>query len=185
MATVLTPTPAETSINLPADRVVVQHPPRPWLKWITLALVIVGTLDTVYLAYSHAFGVATVCPAVSSAFKCDLVQNSIYSTLAGIPISYLGLIGYVALLIALLLDGRVTFFTRYGATIAFGLSLFGFLYSGYLTSIEAFVLHAWCAWCLGSAILMTGIFSLSAVRAWRTIGAGALVDDDEDFAEEA
>jgi len=176
MATVVTPAPIDSIAALDGETPIAH---RPWLKWITLALVIVGTLDTVYLAYSHAFGVATVCPQVSSAFKCDLVQNSIYSTLAGIPIAYLGLFGYAAMLITLLLDGRVAFFTRRGALIVFGLSLFGFLYSGYLTLIEAFVLQAWCAWCLGSAALMTGIFSLSAVRAWRMVGMGALLDDED------
>ena len=177
MAAITTSSPVENTI----DQGNAQPVRRAWLKWITLMLVIIGTLDTVYLTYSHVSGFATVCPEVSSAFKCDLVQNSIYSTLAGIPIAYLGLLGYLALLVTLLLEGRIGFFTRRGPLIAFGFSLMGFLFSGYLTSIEAFVLHAWCLWCLGSAILMTGIFVLSAIRAWRSIGADL---DDSDFADE-
>jgi len=177
MATVVTP-PATSTRSKALSTASVPHP-RPWLKWISLVLVIAGLADSIYLTYSHVAGIETVCPAGNPTFNCDLVQHSIYSFLAGIPIVYLGLGGYLALLIVLLLDGRVTFFTERGALIAFGLSLFGFLYSGYLTSIEAFVLHAWCMWCMGSAIAMTFIFGLSAARVWRKIGTVPDLDDLE------
>jgi protein-disulfide isomerase/rhodanese-related sulfurtransferase len=42
-----------------------------------------------------------------------------------------------------------------------GISCAGFLFSIYLTSLEAFVIHAWCAWCVVSALVVTGIFVLS------------------------
>ena len=161
----------------------VEAKPRPWLKWLSLLLALAGTADAVYLTYSHVSGVATVCPEVASAFKCDLVQNSYYSTIAGFPIVFLGLGGYLAILAVLLLDGRVPFFTRRGALLVFGLTLVGFLYSGFLTATEAFTLHAWCMWCLGSAIIMTCLFVLSAARTWRQIGATS--DEDDDLEDEA
>ncbi len=169
MATVIADRQAQT-ISTPLQ-------PRPWLKWISRALALIGTLDALYLTYSKVANVETACPA-NATFNCDLVQHSLYSQLGGIPIVYLGLGGYVAILVVLFLDGRVPFFTQRGPLLAFGLSLFGFLYSGYLTSIEAFVLHAWCMWCLGSAIIMTTLFVLSVVRTWRRIG---MVDDDPEL----
>jgi protein-disulfide isomerase/rhodanese-related sulfurtransferase len=54
--------------------------------------------------------------------------------------------------------------TRLGRAIQYavaGISCAGFLFSIYLTSLEAFVIHAWCAWCVVSALLVTGIFVLS------------------------
>ncbi len=36
-----------------------------------------------------------------------------------------------------------------------GLTLFGLLFSIYLTMLELFVIHAVCAWCLGSAVIST------------------------------
>jgi protein-disulfide isomerase/rhodanese-related sulfurtransferase len=38
------------------------------------------------------------------------------------------------------------------------------LFSIYLTSLEAFVIHAWCAWCVVSALVVTGIFVLSLLE---------------------
>ena len=143
--------------------------PRPWLRLFSLALTLVGVGITGYLTYSHLAETQTACPA-NATFNCELVQHSIYSELAGIPIAYIGLAGYLAILAVLLLEGRLPFLTQRGPLVIFGFTLFGFLYSGFLTSTEAFILHAWCLWCLSSAILMTVLFATSAVRAWRTIG---------------
>src|SRR5215467_10571079 len=112
-----------THDNVNARRVEVQT--RPWLKWLSTLLALIGTADAVYLTYSHFSGIATVCPEFSSAFKCDLVQNSYYSTIAGFPIVLLGLGGYLAILAVLLLDGRIPFFTQRGPLLAFGFTLVG------------------------------------------------------------
>jgi uncharacterized membrane protein len=53
--------------------------------------------------------------------------------------------------------------------LSFGAALIGVLYSAYLTYIEAYVLLAWCYWCVGSAVIMTAIWVLTMVdlrRAW-------------------
>jgi uncharacterized membrane protein len=170
MATVITDNVVATGANTVAVS------PRPWLKWISLALALGGAGITGYLTYSHLTETATACPA-NATFNCELVQHSIYSELAGIPIAYIGLAGYLAILVVLLLEGRIPFFTQRGSLLVFGFTLFGFLYSGFLTSTEAFVLHAWCLWCLSSAILMTVLFAISAGRAWRKMG---MVDDSFD-----
>ena len=36
-----------------------------------------------------------------------------------------------------------------------GIAIAGALFSGYLTALEGFVIDAWCAWCLTSAVLWT------------------------------
>ena len=156
---------------------------RPLLKWVSLALALIGLADAIYLTYSHVAGVETACPTGSAIFNCDLVQHSIYSTLAGIPIVFPGLLGYIAVVAVLLLDGRIPFFTQRGPLLAFGLTLIGFLFSGYLTAIEAFVLFAWCMWCMISATVMTILFVLSAVRVWRHIGM--VSEDDEELEVES
>ena len=158
----------------------ISAPPRPWLRWLSLLLTLIGVGITAYLTYSHLTETLTACPA-NGTFNCELVQHSIYSELAGIPIAYIGLTGYLLILIVLLLEGRLPFFRQNGPLIVFGLTLFGFLYSGFLTSTEAFILKAWCLWCLSSAILMTVLFAVSGVRAWRRIGA---VPDEDFFDDE-
>ena len=49
---------------------------------------------------------------------------------------------------------------RLGMTL-FGLATIAFVFSAYLTAIEAFVLRAWCRWCVASAIVATLIFVCS------------------------
>jgi uncharacterized membrane protein len=43
----------------------------------------------------------------------------------------------------------------------FGIAAVGVAFSGWLTYLEALVIHAWCQWCVVSAILITLIFLLS------------------------
>jgi protein-disulfide isomerase/rhodanese-related sulfurtransferase len=73
-----------------------------------------------------------------------------------------GVAAYVAL--ALLILAEDLFSARLGRLLCCavaGLSGAGFLFSLYLTGLEAFVIHAWCAWCVTSAIIITCIFLLS------------------------
>jgi uncharacterized membrane protein len=44
----------------------------------------------------------------------------------------------------------------------FGITLFGILFSIYLTFLEPFVIGATCIWCLSSAVIMTILFLLAA-----------------------
>jgi uncharacterized membrane protein len=152
---------------------------RDGLRLVSIVLAVIGLLITAYLTWSHISNVQTICPATST-FNCDLVQNSVYSKLGPIPVSYLGLAGYITILAVLLLEPRIPLLTERGKLITLGLTLFGVLFSGYLTYVEAFVLGSWCLWCVGSAIAMTLLFIVSFVRVWRDINSGS----DEVEAEE-
>ena len=52
----------------------------------------------------------------------------------------------------------------------FGISLVGVLYSAYLTYIEIAVIYAICPFCVISAIVLLGIFTISTVRLFRNQG---------------
>jgi uncharacterized membrane protein len=151
---------------------------KPWLRILCVVLTLVGLIITSYLTYTKLNNAASVCPT-DGTFNCELVQGSIYSRIFGVPIQYLGLLGYIGILIVLALEWFVPFFTRRGPLLVFGMTLFGFLYSAYLTSIEAFVLKAWCLWCLGSAITMTTLFVVSLLRLWRSVGDVPLLSEEE------
>lgn len=43
-------------------------------------------------------------------------------------------------------------------------SMVAFVFSMYLTAIQAFILKEWCSWCLGSAIVSLGIFIASVIK---------------------
>ena len=109
-----------------------------------------------YIAIEAAGGDAPVC--IAGSIGCATVAKSSYSHLLGINIAVFGIVGYTLLLIASLLRGD-------GARMAgFGLSLVGFGYSVFLTYLELFKIEAICQWCVVSAVLMTILFGLSAVR---------------------
>jgi uncharacterized membrane protein len=150
---------------------------RDWLKLASVALAIVGVLIAGYLVISEVTNTQTICPAVG-AFNCDLVQHSIYSRVGPIPVAVLGLAGYLTILGVLFLESRVTLFAARGTVLVLVMTLIGLLFSGYLTAMEAFVLHAWCVWCLGSAITMLLLFVVSFARLWRSIST--VPEEDEE-----
>jgi uncharacterized membrane protein len=126
-----------------------------------LALSVVGLLDAIYLTWIKLSDANLICTGVGG---CDVVNTSEYSLLAGLPIALFGAIAYVIFIILLLYESRYEWILENGPLVLFGLSLFGFLYSVYLTYIELFVIFAICPYCVLSAIIMTMILALAWIR---------------------
>jgi uncharacterized membrane protein len=130
--------------------------------WIIPLLCIIGFGIAGYLAYVETTNTTAVCGPVGD---CNTVQQSDYARLFGVlPIGMLGLVGYVAIFIFWLVaryanDGLADL----AAISLLIMTIFGTLFSIYLTFLEPFVIGATCAWCLTSAILMT-ILMLLTVR---------------------
>jgi uncharacterized membrane protein len=125
---------------------------------LTVAIVVLcllGIADAGYLTYVHYAGLKVACLASGG---CETVQASKYAKLAGIPVSMLGLIGYIAILLTVAIRNEL------GRAAAFGIALIGFGFSMYLTYRELFTIKAICQWCVGSAVLMTALTILTAVR---------------------
>ena len=95
--------------------------------------------------------------------------GSAYAETLGIPVAVMGLLGYIAILAVLILEDQVPFFAVYGRVLVIGFTLFGVLFSLYLTLIEATVLELWCQWCVISAILITALLIIGAYRWYRMI----------------
>src|SRR5258706_8508887 len=98
-----------------------------WLKLLSIALAIIGFLSLVPLAWAKYIHATNICP-FNSGMDCELVVRSIYSQIGPLPVSYLGLLGFALILIALLFETHLPS----GQVITFGLTLFGTLFSGYL-----------------------------------------------------
>ncbi len=118
-----------------------------------------------YIAIEAAGGDAPTCIAGGSG--CETVAGSSYSHLLGVNIAVFGIAGYVLLLAAALLRGDAA------RMAGFAVSLVGFGYSVFLTYIELFKIEAICQWCVASAVLMTVLFGLSAVRMVAYVGRPA------------
>ncbi len=132
--------------------------PRP-LTLAIAATTIGGIAIATYLTILHYAGADPVC--VGGTGGCHTVQNSEYAELAGIPVSVIGLAGYVALALSLLIPGEP------GRALGMGLALAGAGFSLYLTYLEIWVIEAICQWCVASAILMVALAILMTVRLLR------------------
>lgn len=133
---------------------------RPWL-WAAVVLCGLGLYVSGYLAYKRMAGGSLACTRWA---QCDVVNNSIYAYFLGIPISFIGLAGYLLLLAlalaALWATGRAQ---RQLLWLSLLLALGGVGFSIYLTYLEVYVIEALCAWCLASAAVITLLAIVDAV----------------------
>ena len=128
------------------------------LRAVSIAVAAAGLAIAAYLTAVHYTGADPVC---AIAHGCDVVQQSRYATLAGVPVALLGLVAYVALLAALIADGEA------GRTAAALVALTGATFSAWLTYVEVAILDAICIWCVGSALCMTVLAALAVIRVAR------------------
>ena len=107
----------------------------------------IGVLDTLYLIYHKLKGTDVACLFFPKEW-CHTVQYSPQSKTLGIPNSYAGFGMYIAILVLTYLytAGSIAFWPLQA------IITFGFLFSMYFTYIQAFVLRAFCTWCVVSAI---------------------------------
>jgi uncharacterized membrane protein len=135
------------------------------LRMIGTFVAAFGIGVAIYIAIADSGGGSPVCLAGGGG--CETVANSTYSHLFGVNIAVFGILGYVLLLVASLLRGDPA------RMAGFGFSLVGFGYSVYLTYLELFKIEAICQWCVASAVLMTVLFGLNAVRMVGYVGRPA------------
>ena len=120
-------------------------------NWPVFALAAIGMVLAGYLTITAWSGERVAgCTAGST---CDVVLNSRWATLFGLPTSFWGLLTYAGLA-AIAWNKRVD--TRWKW--AWVVSLFGLLYSIYLTSVSFMALKAACPYCLISLGLFAIIF---------------------------
>jgi protein-disulfide isomerase/rhodanese-related sulfurtransferase len=118
-----------------------------------------GAFISSYLLWSY---VSPDMPLACIGAGCDVVRASRYAHFLGLPVPLYGLAMFLVLAVGSFGCGvargpRRRIFARFLAL----LSGAGFLTFCYLTTIEAFVLHAWCMWCVFATILGTTIFVLA------------------------
>ncbi|MEW6401426.1 MAG: vitamin K epoxide reductase family protein [Chloroflexota bacterium] len=137
---------------------------RDWSKWSIPILVIGGLAVAGYFTYLEATRTQVVCGPSQG---CDAVQNSKYAVLLGvIPMGMFGLTGYFAILAGWLLwQFGPTPLRRPGSLSMWEFSIFGVLFSAYLTFLEPFVIGATCMWCILSAVFMIILLMVSTPAA--------------------
>jgi vitamin-K-epoxide reductase (warfarin-sensitive) len=130
----------------------------------TVAILAVCGIVVSSLSLQHHYATSkTAYCEIGEAFNCDIVNRSEYSSIFGIPVALIGMLGYAALaaLATVYRERRETpamLFIAAAAGLAFAL---------YLTYIEARVLGVWCILCLSSLALIATTTVLAAVIWWK------------------
>lgn len=125
-----------------------------------VALLAVGGIVVSSISLQHHYGTSkTEYCEIGENFNCDIVNRSAYSSIAGIPVALIGMLGYAAL------AGLATVYRERQETPAllFLDALGGLAFALYLTYIEGWVLGAWCVLCLSSLALIAAITLVSGV----------------------
>lgn len=138
------------------------------LRTLSLILFVAGLFVSGYLSYVKLTEVPMVCVG-GGVFNCEVVQNSVYSRLLGIPIAWLGFAVYITLGAILVLEDRIAFLREYGITLFFGINLFAWLFSMWLVYVQFVLLQALCPWCLTHETIITVLFVVSVIRLKRML----------------
>ena len=139
-------------------------------------LALLGVLDSAYLLLAKLGYIGSLSCTVSHG--CDVVNASPYSMFLGMPVSGIGVVGYVALFaIAIVgLQPRWLNDVRPDKLLAL-LSGVAVLFTLYLTYAEIFWLHAICQWCVISQIVIAVILVLAVVGIVKAGKAGVGSDE--------
>ena len=140
------------------------------MRNVQLLSIVFGLCVSGYLSYLKITDVPSIC-IHGGPFDCNVVLNSVYSEFAGIPIAYLGFLTYVVIGVILFFETRVTFIQVYGKLIAFGVGLFGWLFSMWLVYVQFFLLEALCPWCLSHETNFTILFGMICYRLYKDMTA--------------
>jgi uncharacterized membrane protein len=128
------------------------------LRAVVALVALAGIAVAGYLTYVHYQPDALIC---TSGGGCETVQESSYAELAGIPVALLGLLGYVAVLLLVAWDSELA------RTLAAAIALTAAGFAVYLLVLQAFVIDAWCVWCLVNDVVIVPLLAITtAWRAW-------------------
>lgn len=129
---------------------------------MTIAVLsLVGILIALYLTLYKIGLIGDLSCTVGS---CETVNTSKWATFLGLPVAAWGLGAYLALFVLSLIGttdrhaGSQTI-----SLLLVAISAWSVIFSGWLTYLELFVIHAICIWCVTSAVLLLVILVVSVV----------------------
>jgi vitamin-K-epoxide reductase (warfarin-sensitive) len=122
-------------------------------------------VSSMSLQHHYATSKTAYCD-IGEVLNCDIVNRSAYSSIFGIPVALIGMLGYAAL------AGLATVYRERRETPAllFSGAAAGLAFALYLTYIEARVLGVYCILCLTSLAAIATTTTLAAVIWWKCRG---------------
>ena len=116
-----------------------------WIYVVAALLALVGLTDALYLTVQHLSGQSVPCSVTGG---CEEVLTSSYAVVAGVPLAALGAAAYFS---AFSLSILAAFGYRSAAKLLLPLVAVMVLVSVWLFYLQAFVIRAFCQFCLLSA----------------------------------
>jgi len=119
--------------------------------------------------YLYLFKLGKIAGLACGTGGCERVQASPWATFLGLPVAAYGVAGYLACLVCALIALQQPADRRHwsDALLLAGAAT-GVAFTAWLTFAEAFLIHAWCRWCLGSAAIIA-LLCLCALLGWRSL----------------
>lgn len=123
-----------------------------------IILAFLGFLDATYLTILHY---KNIIPPCSIAHGCEKVLTSPYAMIGLVPLALIGVGYFVTLLstLILFLQTRNKFILNFILLV----TTFSFIISLGLVALQAFVIHAFCQYCLGVEGINTLIFAIVVI----------------------
>ncbi len=122
---------------------------------IVIALfALAGLSAATYVFLTHSLGYELYCPFATG---CDTVQNSPYAVLFGIPVSFLGMLGFTAYIALALIGLRSGAAARGYLHSLLVLSVVEVGFTSYMAYLQVAVIRAICSWCMLSAALTVAL----------------------------
>lgn len=121
------------------------------LDSLAALLALVGIGDSIYLTAQHLLGNSLRCTITSG---CSEVLGSNYATVAGYPLAAVGAVAYFT---AFSLATLAAFGYARARGLLAALVASMFLVTLWLLYVQAFILHAYCQYCLLSAAITTAL----------------------------
>ena len=133
-----------------------------WQVRFIQLLAVPGLLLAFYLLLYHNGTLTTTC--TSGRWEdCGLVSgpDAPYSAIGPIPVALIGLVGYAIIFLLTWLSEWSPSLEAYLPELLIGTVGLALLFTGGLTALEIFVIHAVCRYCLVSAAIILVMFLLT------------------------
>jgi len=134
---------------------------KKFLPHIIVGLAVLGLVDSGYLYVAYVTGSELSCGILDG---CNAVAASPYSSLFGVPFSLLGIIFYSSVL--LIGFGLFTKWALRAKKLFYIVAILGAVSSICFSCIQAFLIGAWCLYCIISAVIT---FILLGIAIWMWI----------------
>ena len=130
---------------------------------------LLSLIGVIVATYLYLFKIGRIPGLACGTGGCETVQASAWASLFGHPVALYGVAGYLACLVAALVALQQPADRRHwsDALLLAGAGI-GLAFTAWLTYAEAFLIHAWCRWCLGSAAIIVLLFGC-ALLGWRAL----------------